>query len=37
VQLTVAGDEAWFTANEATFADFIKVLRLSVAKSPAGQ
>jgi hypothetical protein len=30
VQLTVAGDEARYTANEALFAIFIKVLRLSV-------
>ena len=33
VQLTVTGDEAWFTANEAVFAIFIKVLRLSVPKA----
>jgi hypothetical protein len=33
VQLTVAGDEAWFTANESVFAIFIKVLRLSLPKS----
>jgi hypothetical protein len=33
VQLTVAGDEEWFKANESVFALFIKVLRLSVPKS----
>jgi hypothetical protein len=33
VQLTVAGDEAWFTANESVFAIFIKVLKLSLPKS----
>jgi hypothetical protein len=33
VQLTVAGDEEWFKANESVFAIFIKVLRLSVPKS----
>jgi hypothetical protein len=30
VQLTVTGEEAWFTANETTFGTFLKVLKLSV-------
>jgi hypothetical protein len=33
VQLTVAGDEAWYAANESVFSIFIKVLRLSVPKA----
>jgi hypothetical protein len=32
VQLTVAGVEPWFTENEASFGNFIKVLKLSAAK-----
>ena len=33
VQLTVAGDEPWYAANESVFSIFIKVLRLSVPKA----
>jgi hypothetical protein len=29
VQLTVTGEDAWFTENEASFGSFIKVLKLS--------
>lgn len=32
VQLTVAGDEEWYAANEAVFLIFIRVLKLSVPK-----
>ena len=32
VQLTVTGEEAWFTEHEASFGNFLKVLKLSAPK-----